>query len=462
MTDSDLAALTPAGLALRSTKTFQLPRHLADLNRRLVRLGRGELTRLLVLMPPRHGKSTMCSQYFPAWYLGRNPDKQVMLATYEADFAATWGRKARDVLEDIGGPVFDLGVRDDSSAANRWGIQGHYGGMQTSGVGGPMTGKGADVLIIDDPVKNDAEANSSTYREHVWEWFRSTAYTRLEPGGSILLVMTHWHQDDLAGRIMKEIEEGGEQWEVVTSQAIAEEDQPGRLAGEALWPSRYSVERLEVIRRVVGPYWWLSLYQQRPTKPQGTVFQLLDFRYFHLVQNDYILGQREEIRRWPKNRCWVFCTVDTAETMGKRSDYTVVATWAVTPDSDLLLLDVVRVRLETPDITPLLQQVNEKWNPGYIGVEGQPVYQQARRTGLPVRRLRPDKDKWTRAQPASARMSSHSIYFLAGAPWLSDLEEELLSFPTGAHDDQVDVIAYAALEIQKGRTDPGKLQVEIL
>jgi len=150
--------------------------------------------------------------------------------------------------------------------------------MQTSGSDWPMTWKGADVLIIDDPVKNDAEADSATCRDHAWDWFRSTAYTGLEPGGSILLVITHRHEVDLAGLMLQEMEDGGEQWEIMTSPAVAEEDEPGRMAGEALWPSS-----LEVIRRAVGPYWWLALFQQRPSKPQGTVFQLLDFRYFRLA-----------------------------------------------------------------------------------------------------------------------------------------------------------------------------------
>ena len=150
------------------------------------------------------------------------------------------------------------------------------------------------------------------------------------------------------------------------------------------------------------------------------------------------------------------------ETIRDRSDYTVVATWAVTPERDLLLLDLVRVKLETPDITPLLAQVNAKWRPGYIGVEGKPVYQAARRAGLPVRELKADSDKWTRARPAAARLSAGTVYFLSGASWLHDLEEELMSFPNGTHDDQADCLSYAALEVARGRGRPSRIKAMIL
>lgn len=415
-------------------------------------------------MPPRNGKSTLCSEYFPAWFIATHPDLSVIFTSYEADYAAGWGRKARDILEARGEELFGITVRDDSNAAKRWHITGHLGGMQTAGVGGPLTGKGADVLIIDDPVKNDKEANSAVYRAHAWEWYKSTAYTRLEPGGAVLLVMTHWHEDDLAGKILTEMEEGGEQWVVLSLPAMAEEEDPiGREPGEPLWPARFPTPVLENIKRTVGPYWWGALYQQHPSRPQGTVFQYTNFRYFRQDDEHYLLGRPEGVKRWRKDQCYIFQTVDAAETESEKADYTAVATWAVTPDMDLLLLDMMRVQLETPDLIPTLRQASNKWSPAYIGVEGRPLFQMVRRAGLPVRRLRPDKDKWTRAQPASARMSEGCIYFLAGSPWLQDLEEELLAFPTGVNDDQVDVVAYAALEMQKGKTDPtGSMTAEIL
>jgi hypothetical protein len=240
------------------------------LNRKLVGVALGEIPRLLVTMPPRHGKSSLCSHYFPAWYLGNYPGLNVILASYEADFAASWGRRARDVLEEHGPPVFGVRVSRDSSAANRWEIAGHGGGMMTAGVGGPLTGKEANVIILDDPVKNDQEANSPTYREHLWEWYRATLYTRLEPGGAIILIQTRWNQDDLAGRLLQEMEDGGERWDVLRFPALAEDNNPlGREPGEPLWPQRFNKKRLQEIRRTISSYWWAALYQQRPAPAPG-------------------------------------------------------------------------------------------------------------------------------------------------------------------------------------------------
>src|SRR5690348_3861723 len=238
-----LATGTPAGLAwVASDGRWQYAPHLRLLSDALWRVAAGHIRRLMVFMPPRHGKSELVSHYFPAWYLGTRPNRRVILTSYEADFAATWGRKVRDVLAEFGPTLYGVRVRDDSSAANRWDLAEHTGGMVTAGVGGPITGRGADVLIIDDPVKNADDALSATMRERVWEWWRSTAYTRLEPSGAAVLVMTRWHEDDLAGRLLGEMEQGGEHWEVLRLPAIAEEedDALGRHPGEALWPQRFS------------------------------------------------------------------------------------------------------------------------------------------------------------------------------------------------------------------------------
>jgi predicted phage terminase large subunit-like protein len=184
-----LSRATPAGLAATASRgRWRTAPHLDLLNDRLVAVAEGRCPRLLITMPPRHGKSYLTSHHFPAWFLGVYPDRRVILTSYEADFAAGWGRKARDVLEVVGPDLFGVAVRHDSKAADRWDIEGHTGGMTTAGVGGPITGKGADLLIIDDPVKNAEEAASPTYRQRAWDWYTSTAYTRLEPGGAVVLI----------------------------------------------------------------------------------------------------------------------------------------------------------------------------------------------------------------------------------------------------------------------------------
>jgi hypothetical protein len=217
----------------------------------------------------------LTSQYFPAWYLGVFPDRRIILASYEADFAASWGRKARDILEEYGPSLFGVGVRRGSSAANRWDLEGKTGGMETAGIGGPITGKGANLLIIDDPVKNPAEALSPLYRQKAWDWYASAAYTRLEPDAAIVVIQTRWHPEDLAGRIVAQASKGGEPFEILNLPALAEQgDILGRQPGEALWPERFPAERLAEIRQTQGERWFVSLYQQRPefAQVEGLVY----------------------------------------------------------------------------------------------------------------------------------------------------------------------------------------------
>lgn len=257
-----------------------MARHLEMLNRKLVDVAEGRTRRLIVTMAPRHGKSECISKYFPAWYIGRFPERRVILTSYEADFAANWGRKVRDLLDEFGPEYFGVRVRRDSSAANRWDLEGHAGGMVTAGVGGPITGRGADIFICDDPIKNAEEAASEAIRERNKDWWRSTAYTRLEPGGSAVIVCTRWHHDDLAGWLIAGGAGDGDgaasAWEVLNLPALAEDDDPlGREPGEALWPERYDRAALDEIRRSanVGEYFFAAMYQGRPVPKSGGMFK---------------------------------------------------------------------------------------------------------------------------------------------------------------------------------------------
>lgn len=444
-----LARLSPATLARLVNRRFQRPQHLAYLDRQLTAVAHGELRRLIVSMPPRYGKSMLCSHYFPAWFLLTQPSKAVILASYEATFATSWGRKARETVAEWGPRLFGVKLSDVSSSAGWWNLAGHEGSMMTAGVGGPLTGKGADLLLLDDPIKNDSEAMSPTYRQQLWEWYDSVASTRLEPGGSVILIMTRWHEDDLAGRLLTRMAEGGEHWEYVRFPVLAEEaDVLGRAEGEPLWPARFPLEDVQEQQRNRSVYWWNALYQQRPGPAGGSVFKREDFRYFRVNEeaDTYRLIKDSTIEEVAIKHCRIFCTADTASTLKQRSDWTVIGVWAVTPKGDLLLLDLYRVKLEDPDQVGLFRSVYERYKPAFIGVEGS-VYQQLVRSRLPVKALEPDRDKWSRAQPASARMKAGTIFFKLGASWLSAVEDELLTFPNAAHDDIVDVVAYAALEI---------------
>ncbi len=427
---------------------WQTAQHLLYLNNKLVKVAQRKTKRLLVTMPPRHGKSSLCSQYFPAWFLGTYPDSSLLFVSYEASFAQSWGRKVRDLMMAYGPLLWGLRVSESTSAVAWWGIQGHDGQMMTAGAGGSITGKGADLLLIDDPVKSEADVRSQLSRDRMWEWYGSTVETRLNgPEAVIVLIMTRWHEDDLAGRLLKKMQEGGEQWEVVKLPALAEEGDPlGRPPGAPLWPEKYPLEFLLDRKRTLGAYAWSALYQQSPAPAEGGLFKREKFRYFEVRDDLFVLGGK----RAKASDCWRFCTVDLAASLSRKADYTVVATWAVTPAKDLLLLDLVRVHMESPDIRGLLNSVYQRWQPGYIGIEDAfalSFIQEIRREGLPIQDLKADRDKWSRALPASARMDAGSIYFRANAPWLADFEEELLQFPNGAHDDQVDCLSYAVSEL---------------
>lgn len=215
---------------------------------------------LLIEAPPRHGKSELVSKYLPAWYLGVRPHHRVMLAAYEATFARSWGRKARGVFMEHSKPVFGVDLADDNQAADDWSTTAG-GGMTTAGVGGPMTGRGANLLIIDDPIKNAEDALSETIRNNQWDWWQSTAATRLEPGGVVIGIMTRWHEDDIFGRLIK----SGVPVRRLRLPAVAEEDDPlGRKQGEPLWPERYDSTALDGLRRGRSEYWWNAMFQQRP------------------------------------------------------------------------------------------------------------------------------------------------------------------------------------------------------
>jgi hypothetical protein len=265
-------AATAATLSREDPTPWQPADHLLLLSRAVRDATTGKGPRFLIVnMPPRHGKSWFLSKWCPVWYLENWPHKQVMLCGYGSNFAADWGRAVRNTVEQHKGRLcFELS--EDSKAANRWRTN-KNGGMVTAGVGGDITGKGADLLIIDDPVKNAEEANSKTYRDNVWSWWTSTARTRLEPGGVIIIIMTRWHEDDLVGRLLNpEYNADWASWHQINLPAICDTKEPdllGRTEGDALWPERYNKEELAQIKRSVGEADWFSLFQQMPSRMSG-------------------------------------------------------------------------------------------------------------------------------------------------------------------------------------------------
>ena len=442
----------PATLASHLTGgRFQIPPHVDLLSREIVETIRTG-GRLLIQLPPRHSKSETGSVWTPIWLLNARPDRRVILASYEADFAATWGRRARNLIEEYQDELL-VRLSEDSTAANRWNTP-EGGGMVTVGAGGALTGRGADLLIIDDPHKNAEEAYSETHRERVWEWYTSTAFTRLEPGAAVIVIQTRWHEADLAGRILAQ---EGDRWTVVRLPAIAEEDDPlGRAPGAALWPQRYDEKALAKIRASVGERVWASLYQQSPVGESGGFFKKEWFtpRYDVVAEGVYRLPSGATVALSDLLR---FGTVDLAVSTKTTADYSVIGSFGLTADGLLLVLDIDRARREGPDLVPAMARAVAKWGLSALYVEKAGmqlgILQEGRRAGLPVRELVADKDKVSRALLATAPCEGGRVLLPRHASWLEAFLMEVLAFPRAPHDDQVDVLSYAARTIADALTE---------
>ena len=303
-------------------------------------------------------------------------------------------------------------------------------------------------LIIDDPVKNRQEADSQTYRDRVWSEWQSTLSTRLHPKAAVVVVLTRWHEDDLAGRLIKA---EPNRWKLLNLPAIAEEDDPlGRPIGAALWPERYDEAELAGIKITAGSRDWEALYQGRPSPLQGGLFKRQTFRRFkyHPEKRIVELFSDSGTKIYSLADCKVFQTCDVAGSLKSSADYFVLGTFALAPAGELLILDIFRDRLEGPDQPALLQRKFREWSPVVQGIEsksmGLTLYQSMIRSGLPILELTPGtKDKYTRALSMAPRYQAGMVYHRQGASWVDELETELASFPSGAHDDQVDVVVYA-------------------
>ncbi len=427
---------TPLKYAQFANPDYLAPDHIQRLSELLTAAANEGNARILVLMPPRHGKSEMCSHYFPAWYLLHHPNQPIILASYEADFAARWGRKVRTEIQ-IHGHERGVYLRGDSGAASRWETT-HGGEMVTSGVGGPITGRGAKMLVIDDPVKNAEEAESPTYRERTWEWFLSTAYTRLEPGGSIIVIMTHWDQDDLAGRLLGE--GVADKWTTIKLPAIAEEDDPiGRVPGEALWPDRFPLERLNQIRATLGGHWWSALYQQRPTAREGGLFQ---WAWIHYVSDEEL----PQLQR-------VVIGVDPAGSTKKNSDETGICVAGLGHDGHYYVLYCGGYKTSPGAWARKVWELYDVWQADKVVVEvnfgGDMVDANLRtvRAQGPIKMVTASRGKQLRADPIASLYEQGRVHHFRVQP---SLEEQMTAFPNALHDDLVDAMVYALTELSVG------------
>ncbi len=396
---------------------YESARHQRLLDAHLEAVEAGEIDRLMVFMPPRHGKSEKTSKRFPAWYLGRNPKRQVIAASYNSDLATDFGREVRNIMDTAEfADVFpNVSLRQDSRAADRMNTS-EGGAYFAVGVGTATTGRGAHLGLIDDPFKDRQDADSQVQRDRVWNWYRSTFYTRLMPGGAIVLVQTRWHEDDLAGRLL---EHEADQWTVLDLPALSP-------AGEALWPEWYDETALARIKASIGQREWSALYQQQPQPDEGTFFQR---------------GWFPEWTALPKLR--VYGSSDYAVTDGG-GDWTVHRVWGVDADDNLYRLAGWRGQTPADQWIDAKLDLIEKHKPhAWFGEAG--VIQKAVEPML-AKRMRERKvhcrmewvssihDKATRARGFQARASMGKVFFEPGA----DLSEFLV-FPAGKHDDEVDV-----------------------
>jgi len=457
------AMATPDALMAWLEPTWTRPKHVRYMGAKLAEVLEGN-KRIMLSCSVRHGKSWAASHALPVWYLAHRPANLIGMATYQANFSALWGRRVRNTITEHSAKL-GIEVAADSGAAHSWETT-EKGGMHTAGVGGEFTGRGFSLMICDDPIKNWAEANSELMRESMIEWWRTTFRTRLEPGGSIILTMARWHEDDLAGKLLDEMTDGGDQWEVVDLPALARKgDVLNRKPGEALWPERYSVGDLDATKQAVGKRAWQSLYQQEPRAEDGNRYKREWFRYAKRIDSGYQLPQDDGTTMTVYDADLLTIAVaDLAQTAKTQADYTVRGIIAVTKKGDIILLDIWRAQADSPTVKRVLRSDFARFGLDRGAYEdahwGKTLNQEFLAEGLPVTPLKPGtQDKVARSSIVEPMFEGGKFFFVEGIPNLDDLEAELLSFPQGKHDDCADMVAWCGIVVSK-LTRPGIMFTE--
>ena len=418
----------------------------------------GDIKRLIIETPPRHSKSVHVSELLPAFALGRNPNMRLILASYASKLAVSFSRRVRNAIQsDKYEKVFpNTRLAADSRSAAMWDVAGSRGGMIAAGVGSGITGHGGDLIIIDDPIKDRAEAESATRRQAVWDWYTSTARTRLEPEGAIIICQTRWHHDDLAGRLLDgqdEDDEYKDDWVEVKFPALAtEDDDPlGRAIGDPLWPERYDLPALLSTKAEVGIRDWIALYQQDPSDEEGAIFPLNKWQYYNPETFDF------------NNRYRTFQLWDTAYKEKQENDPSVCATWTRGPGGICYLRDIRGWRVPFPELKRLFKAQYDMWGPDVVHIEdkasGISLFQEFQKTGVPVKLYTPIGSKVVRAHATTPYIENGMMLLPEGAPFLADFLDEHSKFPAGAHDDQVDTTTMAGLIL--ARTGDTVISVEV-
>jgi len=427
--------------------TFISGRHHAKMADAFERVASGEVKRLIINMPPRHTKSEFASYLLPAWFLGKFPQKKVIQTSHTAELAVGFGRKVRNLVDsEVYKGIFPgVGLQADSKAAGRWATN-QGGDYFAIGVGGAVTGKGADILIIDDPHSEQeatlAETNPEVY-DKTYEWYTSGPRQRLQPGGAIIMVMTRWSKKDLTGQVLKAAaQRSGEEWEVIEFPALFEGDKP-------LWPEFWSKEELVALRAELPMSKWMAQYMQNPTSEVSAIIK------------------REWWRVWEKDNpppCeFLIQSWDTAFLKSERADYSACTTWGVfyqeddtgLPQANIILLNCFKKRMEFPELKQRAMEEFTEWQPDALIVEakatGAPLIFELRAMGIPVQEFTPSRgnDKIARLNAVADIFASGHVW-IPNTAWAEELVEEVASFPSGEHDDLVDSMSQALLRYRRG------------
>ncbi len=436
---------------------YKVGRHHRILADELMDIERGDKDRVCVNIPPRHGKSQLVSTYYPAWFIGRNPGKKVMLVSHTTDLAVDFGRKVRNHIDSE--PYRDVfpgtGLSPDSKSAGRWNTTTSCE-FYATGVGSALAGRGADLLLVDDPHSEQDILNGNfTAFDKAYEWFAFGARTRLMPGGRVAIVHTRWHQDDLTGRLIRDMtnNEDSDQYEVVEFPAIleVEDAETGEFVQKALWPEFFDLQALLRTKASMPVFQWNAQYQQNPTGEEAAIIK------------------RDWWRLWPDDDPpsveYVIMSLDAAAEAHNRADFTSLTTWGVFFNEEenmhqIILLNAIKRRMEFPELKQLSMEEYQQWEPDAFIVEkkssGTPLYQEMRRAGLMVQEYTPVRGSVNNPNSKMARLNSVSDIISSGLVWVppkrwaEELVEEVAGFPFASNDDQVDTTIMALMRFRQG------------
>ena len=437
----------------RMQPDYLVGKHHKILATMLMGIERGDKDRICVNIPPRHGKSQLVSIYFPAWFLGRNPDKKVMMVSHTTDLAVDFGRKVRNLISsDEYRAIFPtVSLAQDSKSAGRWNTN-SGGEYYACGIGSALAGRGADLLLVDDPHSEQDVINGNfEVFEKAYEWFTFGARTRLMPGGRVAIIQTRWHMDDLTGRVTRDMVNNdlSDQYEVVEFPAILEIEskKSGKVVHKPLWPEFFDMKALERTKASMPVFQWNAQYQQQPTAEEAAVVK------------------REWWQEWTSENppvCeYIIMSLDAAAEKHNRADFTALTTWGVFLNEEenayhIILLNSIKERLEFPELKALAMQEYSEWEPDSFIVEkkssGAALYQEMRRTGLPVQEYTPHRgsgDKMARLNSVADIIASGMVW-VPQTRWAEEVIEEIAGFPFMSHDDLVDSTVMALMRFRQG------------